>query len=122
MTRSATLTTVCKTGMKALTWGSCRLANGAIAAVAMLKRMMMPTAIARCRAVVGIVGGLELCQQGFILNVFKRRGYVIFEEADIARQLFPDQGAFIREENRRWELTTNHWDLPIHVAKAGAAD
>jgi len=43
-------------------------------------------------------------------------------EADIARQLFPDQGAFVREENRRWELTTNHWDLPIHVVKADAAD
>jgi len=43
-------------------------------------------------------------------------------EADIARQLFPDQGTFAREENRRWELTTNHWDLPIHVVKADAAD
>jgi hypothetical protein len=35
-------------------------------------------------------------------------------EADIAKQLFPDQAAFRRDENRRWELTTNHWDLPIH--------
>ena len=35
-------------------------------------------------------------------------------EAEIAKQLFPDQGAFRRDENRRWELTTNHWDLPIH--------
>jgi hypothetical protein len=43
-------------------------------------------------------------------------------EADIAKQLFPDQEAFTREENRRWELTTNHWDLPIHVVKAGATD
>jgi hypothetical protein len=43
-------------------------------------------------------------------------------EGDIARQLFPDQGTFVREENRRWELTTNHWDLPIHVVKADAAD
>ena len=43
-------------------------------------------------------------------------------EADIARQLFPDQGTFVKEENRRWELTTNHWDLPIHVVKADAAD
>jgi hypothetical protein len=33
-----------------------------------------------------------------------------------------DQGTFAREENRRWELTTNHWDLPIHVVKADAAD
>jgi hypothetical protein len=43
-------------------------------------------------------------------------------EADIARQLFPDQEAFSREENRRWELTTNHWDLPIHVVNADATD
>jgi hypothetical protein len=35
-------------------------------------------------------------------------------ESEIAKQLFPDQAAFHREENRRWELTTNHWDLPIH--------
>jgi hypothetical protein len=34
-------------------------------------------------------------------------------ESDTARQLFPDQEAFHRDENRRWELTTNHWDLPI---------
>jgi hypothetical protein len=43
-------------------------------------------------------------------------------EDDIARQLFPDQEAFTREEGRRWELTTNHWDLPIHVVKVDAAD
>jgi hypothetical protein len=38
-------------------------------------------------------------------------------EDEIAKQLFHDQGAFTRDENRRWELTTNHWDLPIHVVK-----
>jgi hypothetical protein len=43
-------------------------------------------------------------------------------EDEVARQLFPDQEAFTREENRRWELTTNHWDLPIHVVKVDAAD
>jgi hypothetical protein len=36
-------------------------------------------------------------------------------EGEIAKQLFPDQVTFKREENRRWELTLNHWDLPIHV-------
>lgn len=36
-------------------------------------------------------------------------------EAEVARQLFPAQDTFHREENRRWELTTNHWDLPIHL-------
>ena len=36
-------------------------------------------------------------------------------EGEVAKQLFPDQATFKREENRRWELTTNHWDLPVHV-------
>jgi hypothetical protein len=36
-------------------------------------------------------------------------------EDEVAKQLFTDQITFKREENRRWELTTNHWDLPIHV-------
>jgi hypothetical protein len=43
-------------------------------------------------------------------------------ETDIAKQLFPDRRAFTKDENRRWELTTNHWDLPIHVVNANAAD
>jgi len=43
-------------------------------------------------------------------------------EGEIAKQLFPDQGTFVKEENRRWELTTNHWDLPIHVVNLNAAD
>jgi hypothetical protein len=34
-------------------------------------------------------------------------------EKEVARQLFPDQNTFQRDENRRWELATNHWDLPI---------
>jgi hypothetical protein len=43
-------------------------------------------------------------------------------EDEVAKQLFPDQETFKREENRRWELTTNHWDLPIHVVNASAAE
>jgi len=43
-------------------------------------------------------------------------------EGEVARQLFPDQETFRREENRRWELTANHWDLPIHVVNLGAAE
>jgi hypothetical protein len=35
-------------------------------------------------------------------------------EEEIARQLFSDTAARKEEENRRWELTTNHWDLPIY--------
>ena len=38
-------------------------------------------------------------------------------ESEVAKQLFTDQEAFTRDENRRWELTTNHWDLPIHAVK-----
>jgi hypothetical protein len=34
-------------------------------------------------------------------------------EEEIAQQLFPDAAARKRDENRRWELTVNHWDLPI---------
>jgi hypothetical protein len=34
-------------------------------------------------------------------------------EEEIARELFPDSATRKREELRRWELTTNHWDLPI---------
>jgi hypothetical protein len=43
-------------------------------------------------------------------------------EGEIAKQLFPDQATFKREENRRWELTTNHWDLPIHVVSLDATN
>jgi len=32
---------------------------------------------------------------------------------EIGRQIFPDQATYKREENRRWELTEAHWDLPI---------
>lgn len=43
-------------------------------------------------------------------------------EGEVAKQLFSDHEAFTRDENRRWELTTNHWDLPIHVVKIDAAE
>ncbi|HEY6458093.1 MAG TPA: hypothetical protein VIY90_22685 [Steroidobacteraceae bacterium] len=35
-------------------------------------------------------------------------------EDEITDVLFPDAATRKREENRRWELTTNHWDLPIY--------
>jgi hypothetical protein len=41
-------------------------------------------------------------------------------EGEIAKQLFSDQVTFRKEENRRWELTSNHWDLPIHIVQPGA--
>ena len=31
----------------------------------------------------------------------------------IEKQLFPDQDTMKREETRRWDLTEDHWDLPI---------
>ena len=36
-------------------------------------------------------------------------------EGEVLRELFPDQAALRKEENRRWELTANHYDLPIHT-------
>jgi hypothetical protein len=35
-------------------------------------------------------------------------------EEEITDALFPDAATRKREENRRWELTANHWDLPIY--------
>jgi hypothetical protein len=35
-------------------------------------------------------------------------------EDEITDKLFPDAPTRKREENRRWELTENHWDLPIY--------
>jgi hypothetical protein len=34
---------------------------------------------------------------------------------EVEKQLFPDQATMKREENRRWELTEAHWDVPIHT-------
>jgi hypothetical protein len=35
-------------------------------------------------------------------------------EDEVTEMLFPDAATRKREENRRWELTENHWDLPIY--------
>jgi hypothetical protein len=35
--------------------------------------------------------------------------------SEVEKQLFPDQAAMKRGENRRWELTEAHYDLPIHT-------
>jgi hypothetical protein len=34
-------------------------------------------------------------------------------EGEVVKALFPDTAAYRQGENRRWELTLNHWDLPI---------
>jgi hypothetical protein len=36
-----------------------------------------------------------------------------FDEASIAEDLFPDQETFKKEEQRRFEILTGHWDVPI---------
>ncbi len=36
-----------------------------------------------------------------------------FDEAALARQLYPDQDTYKREEQRRFEILDSHWDLPI---------
>jgi len=43
-------------------------------------------------------------------------------EGEVIRALFPDAATRKREENRRWELTANHWDLPIHEIDPHAED
>jgi hypothetical protein len=35
------------------------------------------------------------------------------DEAAMIRQLWPDQGTFTREEQRRFEILLSHWDLPV---------
>jgi hypothetical protein len=35
--------------------------------------------------------------------------------SEITKQVFPDQATLKREENRRWELTEAHYDLPIRI-------
>jgi len=36
-----------------------------------------------------------------------------FDEDALKKQLFPDQEAYTREEQRRFEILEAHWDLPI---------
>ena len=35
--------------------------------------------------------------------------------SEVEKQLFPDQAAMKRGENRRWEITEAHYDLPIKI-------
>ncbi len=41
---------------------------------------------------------------------------------EIEKTLFPDEQQRKKEENRRWELTTNHWDLPIREVDPHSAE
>ena len=35
-------------------------------------------------------------------------------EAEIVKKLYPDQGAFRKEEQRRFEILDAHWDVPLN--------
>ncbi len=36
-----------------------------------------------------------------------------FSEEDLARQMYPDQETFKKEEQRRFEILRAHWDVPV---------
>ena len=38
--------------------------------------------------------------------------------SEVEKQVFPDQAAFKREDQKRWDLTLAHWDAPIRVLDA----
>jgi hypothetical protein len=40
-------------------------------------------------------------------------------EEDLKQQLFPDQEAFRREEQRRFEILLAHWDVPVQDVELG---
>jgi hypothetical protein len=40
----------------------------------------------------------------------------------VEKQLFPDQAKMKHEEQRRWELTEVHWDLPIRQIDPNATE
>jgi hypothetical protein len=44
------------------------------------------------------------------------------EGSKVEKQLFPDQAKMKREEQRRWELTEVHWDLPIRQIDPNAKE
>ena len=53
--------------------------------------------------------------------VFKNRA-ASSHGSEVEKELFPEMLTFRKEENRRWELTTNHWDMPIHIADPNTGD
>jgi hypothetical protein len=42
------------------------------------------------------------------------------DSAELKKQLYPDQEAFAREEQRRFEIVVEHWDLPISTLEPEA--
>jgi hypothetical protein len=43
----------------------------------------------------------------------KFRNSTVATTANLIRQLWPDQAAYKREEQRRFEILQAHWDLPV---------
>jgi len=43
-----------------------------------------------------------------------------FDEDSLKKQLFPDQTAYAKEEQRRFEILDAHWDLPIKTVDVDA--
>jgi hypothetical protein len=37
-----------------------------------------------------------------------------YHEGEVTRELYPDPSIMAKDEQRRWEITEQHWDLPIH--------
>ncbi len=48
-----------------------------------------------------------------VFKDFNTVGALIQREDQLLLQLFPDAAARKAAETRRWDLTLNHWDLPI---------
>ncbi len=42
------------------------------------------------------------------------------DSAELKKQLYPDQETFAREEQRRFEIVLEHWDLPISTLEPEA--
>jgi hypothetical protein len=42
--------------------------------------------------------------------------------AEVEKLLFGESPNYKKDENRRWELTSNHWDLPIHTVDPHAVN
>ncbi|HWR15256.1 MAG TPA: hypothetical protein VN577_10525 [Terriglobales bacterium] len=51
--------------------------------------------------------------------VFKDRSP--FDEQALARQMYPDQATFKKEEQRRFEILLAHWDLPLSTVNLNTA-
>ena len=43
-------------------------------------------------------------------------------EAEIVKKLYPDQAAFKKEEQRRFEILDAHWDVPLNELDMNARD